>query len=412
MIINKFGGASVKDAPSVKRMAEICKMEIQQGVVVVSAMGKTTNLLEKITQSYFHGNDSEDFEVFVHLHKNIIHELKLNSKLSDDVDALFAHLKQKLCVPPGLDYDFEYDQIVPYGELISTKIIAAYLADQGLSVKWIDIRKFLRTNNTYRDARVDWDLSRELIKKEFEANPSNIIITQGFIGSDKNNLSTTLGREGSDFTAAILGNILDAEKVTVWKDVPGILCADPQWLPDAPKIEALSYLDAIELAFFGAKVIHPKTIKPLQNKGIPLQVRSFLNLNEKGTFINGKQINKIPPVYIKKEKQVLISIKPTDFSFIVEENLSHIFGVFAKHQIKVNLMQNSAISFSVSVDNDLGRVPKVIEELRTDYSVKYNEELELITIRHTIPGAEDMVLKNRTVLVEQKSRLVARYVVR
>lgn len=412
MKIHKFGGASVKDAVSVKRMAEICKQEIKQGVIIVSAMGKITNLLENLTRQYFYQQDTLAFQQFIDFHDQIIDDLQLGLDVRTSVKNIYKTLADKLDKNPGMNYDFEYDQIVSFGELVSSQIIAGYLLKQGMPVVLKDIRRSLRTNNVHRDAKVDWELSTSLISKEFITDNKTIIITQGFIGADKNNLPTTLGREGSDYTAAILGNVLNAQKVVVWKDVPGILCADPQWIPDAQKIDYLSYLDAIELAFFGAKVIHPKTIKPLQNKNIPLQVRSFINTNEPGTLINGRQAEDIPPVYIKKEQQVLISIKPFDFSFIVEENLSHIFGIMAQNQIKVNLMQNSAISFSVAVDNDLGRVANVIQELKKHYKVKYNEHLELITIRHNKPGAEQKVLSGRKILVEQKSRLVARYVVR
>ncbi|MBI9067821.1 MAG: aspartate kinase [Salinivirgaceae bacterium] len=414
MIINKFGGVSIKDTASVQRMAKICSNYILNGVIVVSAMGKMTNMLESLAQAYFAKKETKNiYNQFVEFHTIIIKQLfqDENHEVFKNVDVFFKALKDKLSQAPELNYDFEYDQIVPFGELLATTIVSQYLNLMGQKVIWRDIRKSLKTDHTYRDAKVDWKLSEGLTKTNFNDLENTIYLTQGYIGSDSNNMSTSLGREGSDYTAAILANILNAEKVVVWKDVLGVMCADPQWIPNAPIIPKLSYLDAIELAFFGAKVIHPKTIKPLQNKNIPLQVRSFISTDDEGTIINKFENFDIPPVYIKKEKQVLISIKPFDFSFIVEENLSHIFGILAAHQIKVNLMQNSAISFSIVVDNELGRVDKVIKELKKFYNVKYNELLELITIRHNKPGAEYLVLNGRKILVEQKSRMVARFVV-
>jgi aspartate kinase len=414
MIINKFGGASIKDVESINRMVQLCKTNIQSGILVVSAMGKTTNLLEKITLNYFRGESySNELSQFSAYHLNIMEQLfQVSQTVYFKFNQLFDELNAKLAQKPDANYDFEYDQIVPFGELASTLIFSEYLNQEGVPVSLIDIRRCLKTNKTYRNAKIDWQKSADLVLNEFTDTANLLYLTQGFVGADATNFTTTLGREGSDFTAAAIANLLNADKVVVWKDVPGILCADPDWLPNTPKIEQLSYLDAIELAFYGAKVIHPKTIKPLQNKKIPLQVRSFLNLNDSGTFISSYDNLQIPPVYIKKENQVLISIKPTDYSFIIEENLSHIFGILAKNQIAVNLMQNSAISFSISVDNDMFRVKKVIKELKEYYDVKYNDNLELLTIRHNKPGAEDLVLKNKTILVEQRSRTVARFLVR
>ena len=414
MIINKFGGASIKDSDSIKRMAEICKESISSGIIVVSAIGKTTNLLEKITLNYFNSNSFSDLlSEFILNHSNIIGKLfpkyyDITGKFKELTD----NLTQKLNQPSTTDYDFEYDQIVPYGEMVSSLIISEYLNEVGVSNIYRDIKDSLKTDTTYRDAKVDWKLSTKLVLGNFNEVHNKVYITQGFIAATGDNITTTLGREGSDFTAAALANILDAKRVVVWKDVPGIMCADPAWLPNTPKIEQLSYLDAIELAFYGAKVIHPKTIKPLQNKEIPLQVRSFIDTNDEGTLINSFDNLKMPPVYIKKENQILISIKPTDYSFIVEENLSHIFAILAKHQIKVSLMQNSAVSFSIIVDDEMYRVKKGIKELKEYYNVKYNDNLELLTIRHNKLGAEKLILDNKIILLEQRSRSVARFIVR
>jgi aspartate kinase len=414
MVVNKFGGASIKDAESVKRTTEICKHKISNGIIVISAMGKITNLLEELTLKYFknesYSGDLDSFKIF---HLDIISALfPTNHIVFSKATLFFELLIKKLESNPSIDYDYEYDQIVPFGELLSTLIISEYLNYLNHKVSLIDIRKLLKTNDTYRNAKVDWEVSSVNVNKEFKNLETKLYLTQGFIGTDQNGFNTTLGREGSDYTAAALAYILQAEKVVVWKDVPGIMCADPAWIPDTDKIEQLSYLDAIELAYYGAKVIHPKTIKPLQNKKIPLQVRSFLEQENEGTVINSFDNLTLPPVYIKKDDQVLISIKPTDYSFIVEENLSHIFSILAENKITVNLMQNSAVSFSIVVDNELFRIKNAITELKNCYNVKYNDNLELITIRHHISGAEYKVLNRRMVLVEQHTRSVARYLVR
>jgi len=408
MIINKFGGASIKDLQALEQMVSICKTQIHQGVIVVSAMGKMTNLLEMLTINYVNGQPFETFlNEFVSFHQTFLNKLfEPNHLVFSHFQELIHTLETKLSKKPGLNFDFEYDQIVPFGELVSSRIVHAYQNLKGVQSQWVDIRNVLKTDATYREGNVDWVLTTGLVSKQFNNFSGQLYLTQGFIGSDRNGLMTTLGREGSDFTAAILANCL------VWKDVPGIMCADPDWIPNADKIEKLSYTDAIELSYYGAKVIHPKTIKPLQNKSIPLQVRSFYDLENQGTLIAAFDNLVLAPVYIKKEKQVLVSIRPNDLSFIMEENLSHIFGILAKHQIRVNLMQNSAISFSITVDTNMDRVPNAIEELKKHYEVKYNEPLELITIRHHKPDAERLVTVNREVLLEQRSRSVARFVLR
>lgn len=413
MIVHKFGGASIKDGFSVKSMAEICREHIKTGVVVVSAMGKCTNLLEKVTKNYVNGEETAHLaKQFIKFHTNLCKELfDPNAPVFSFINDYSKQLRAKLDANPGLNYDFEYDQIVSFGELFSTKIIAEYLSLAGVDVQWVDIRDILKTDSTFREGKVNWGVSEKLVQQTIGRLKSKLVLTQGFIGADLNNITTTLGREGSDYTAAVLGTILNANQVVVWKDVPGVFCADPKWLPDATRLGSISYYEAIELAFFGAKVIHPKTIKPLQNKNIPLQVKSFINVHQKGTIIGDFDKQDLPPFYIRKEQQILISVMPKDFSFIMEENISHIFGIFARHQIKVNLMQNSALSFSVVVDGEMRRVMQSIDELKERYSIRYNENLELITIRHYFAGAEQKVLKGKKLMVEQKSRTVARYVV-
>lgn len=414
MIVNKFGGASVKDADSIKSMAKICESHINNGIIVVSAMGKTTNLLEKIADHYFSGLSTQTLiNKLETYYNNILEDLfDHGHSIFNELSDYFNEINSKISTKPGLNFDFEYDQIVPYGEIISTKIISAYLNSKSYKVVWKDIRNSLKTDSNYREGKVDWELSSSLIEQEFTDTEKVVYLTQGFIGIDINNLSTTLGREGSDYSAAILANVLNAEKVVVWKDVPGILCADPAWLPNSDKLDEISYLEAIELTFFGAKVIHPKTIKPLQNKNIPLQVRSFIDTNSNGTLINYTGKIQLPPVFIKKENQVMITIKPLDFSFIAEDNLSLIFNIFAENQIKVNVMQNSAISFTVAVDGEIDRVKNAIRELKKQFDVKYNDNLELISIRHTTQEAEAKVITGRKLMLEQRSRSTVRFVVR
>lgn len=414
MIINKFGGASVKDSTSIKRMAEICKQHIPNGIIVVSAMGKTTNLLEVLVQNYFESKDyTAELLMFQSFHTSIIEQLfPSNHAITGQFTNLLSGLQLHLTKKPSLNYDFEYDQIVSYGELASTIIVAAYLNHVGLPVIWRDARNSLKTDSTYREGTINWELSSKLIPADFPDFDKNIYLTQGFIGTDLNNLTTTLGREGSDYSAAIFANILNAERVIVWKDVPGVMCADPNWIPNPQKLETITYREAIELTFFGATVIHPKTLKPLQSKKIMLQVRSFLKPEEPGTFIGDVETGVMPPVFIRKQNQVLISISPLDLSFIVEENLSHVFSVFARFQIKVNLMQNSALNFSVSVNGEMQRVKPAIAELKQHYEVKYNDNLELITIRHYTTDIEKPVIGDRKIMVVQKSRTVARFLVR
>jgi aspartate kinase len=310
-------------------------------------------------------------------------------------------------------YDFEYDQVVSYGEIWSTIIVAEYLKKNFQYGDWCDIRENLLTDDRYRDANVLWSESAKRIKSIFDFSKERIYVTQGFIGGTTTGHTTTLGREGSDYTAAILANILDAECVVVWKDVPGILNADPKWLPDARKLDEISYREAVEMSFSGAKVIHPKTIKPLHNKNIPLYVRSFLTPEEKGTVIKVDAIlRKIMPVFIKKEDQILISILPKDFSFVMGDNLSRIFHSFISHGIKVNLVEASAVSIDVCVDDERPKVDSLILDLKEEYSAVYNEHVEMLSIRHYTPEALERITKGREILLEQKTRSTIRFVVR
>jgi aspartate kinase len=318
---------------------------------------------------------------------------------------------------PQRSYDYVYDQIVSVGELLSTKIVSAYLNAEHLTNTWLDVRSVIQTDNTYRNANINWKLTEQLVRELFAKNKalntSNYIVTQGFIGASSENFTTTIGREGSDFTAAILAYCLNAESVTIWKDVPGMLNADPKWFDDTQQLHHISYHEAVELAYYGATVIHPKTIKPLQNKKIPLLVKSFLDPNQQGTLVDGNTTeDELIPSFIFKMQQVLISISAKDYSFIVEDNLSQIFSQLSAHKITVNMMQNSAISFSICVDFNPFTTHQFIEELQKEYQVLYNENLELVTIRHYDAATIERVTANKQILVEQKSRNTARFVMK
>jgi aspartate kinase len=417
----KFGGASVKDAEAVRNVARVMGLFKGEPVmVVVSAMGKTTNALERLVNTWFYKteNPASILEEIKSYHYDILKNLFGNEShpVFDDINNTFVEIEWAIEDEAQRDYDFEYDQIVSIGELLSSKIVSAWLNEEGIQCQWKDVRDFLQTDNTYREGKVDWLLTENLAKQQltpfFEKNPSEVMVTQGFIGGTSENFTTTLGREGSDYTAAIIAYVLNAESVTIWKDVPGVLNADPKWFEDTVMIEQLSYHDAIELAYYGASVIHPKTIKPLQNKNIPLYVKSFIYPESKGTVINNFE-NELPvPSFIFKLNQVLISIKPKDFSFIVEENLVEIFKCFAKHRVKINVMQNSATSFTVSMDDDLRKIDAQVKELQQNFKVYYNRGLELITIRHYDQPTIDRVTKGKEILLELRTRTTMQMVVK
>ena len=416
MDVFKFGGASVNSAEGVRNFYKIVQSYKNESLIVVSAMGKTTNALEQIVDNFFHKKNDlvqNQFEEIKTYHIEIIKSLfsKKDTSSFAKIEVLFSELSSYLQKPTSLNYEFEYDQIVAYGEILSTTIISEYLLQKGVKNKWVDIRRYLKTNDTFGEAKIDWELSRQLIPTAFTFNDTFIYITQGFIGGTTSNITTTLGREGSDYTAAILANILDAQEVSILKDVPGVMNADPKWLPDAKQLKRISYQEAIELAFFGAKVIHPKTIQPIREKNIPMFVRSFLNFHEQGTMVSNTAMDKNLkiPIFIQKKNQLLISIRPKDYSFIIEENLGPIFLIIAKHRLKVNLTQNSAISFSLCVDNSKN-INKLIEALKADYEVRYNNKLELITICHYDTDSINKMTEGRNILLEQKSRDTAQYV--
>ena len=416
MRVFKFGGASVKDAESVKNVATILNTNTSKErlCVVVSAMGKTTNLLEEISKNYFNKVDtSNQLNLLKEYHFSICKNLfSNNDKFFEELHNVFVELEWILEEEPGMDFSFVYDQIVCLGEILSTKIIAAFLNNTGLNCNWVDARDLIKTDNTYREGKVDWDSTLSCTKEYFKKNSHQLILTQGFIGGTSENFTTTLGREGSDYSAAILAYCLDAKEVLIWKDVPGVLNADPKYFSNTFVLNHLSYQDTIELAYYGATVIHPKTIKPLQNKNIALKVKSFLNPNLEGTLIDGSNTTEHKPSYIVKRNQVVMSIFPKDFSFIIEDNLSEIFKVFSQKQVKINLMQNSAISFSVCINNDENKIQEVIPLLKNNYKVLFNEKLQLITIRYFNEETEISVLKNKEKILEQRSRHTLQVVVK
>jgi len=424
MKVFKFGGASVKDAEAVKNVARILStFPNEEIVVVLSAMGKTTNALEKVVKAYYEGKDAQvALQEIKDFHYEIIAELFHENEhpIYALINNTFVELEWAIEDPVSLAFDQIYDQIVSVGELLSSQIVSEYLSLCGIKNKWVDARDFIKTDDTYREGKLDWELSEKLTKEviisqmqQLEKNATGtVVITQGFIGSTSENFNITLGREGSDYTAAIIAYALDAEEVIIWKDVPGVLNADPKWFSNTVMLEHLSYQDAIELAYYGATIIHPKTIKPLQNKNIPLYVKSFLNPASRGTVISNEQDRISVPSFIFKVNQILISISPKDFSFIVEENLTGIFSLFADLHVKINVMQNSAISFSVCCDYDESKTPRLIEELRKYYKVLYNENLELVTIRYYDQATIDRVIESKQIILEQKSRTTAQLVMK
>jgi len=416
MKVFKFGGASVKDATGIKNLASIVSKEKASIIVVVSALGKTTNALELLLRSWIKGEKdyNEHLNNIYSYHSTIINELGLKDDASKMLtDNSFGTLKDYLFSAKKTDYDYEYDQIVSFGEVWSTIIVAGFLVKSGLPAEWADIKSVLITDERYRDANILWEESAGLIRNRFDFDRNRIFITQGFIGGTANGQATTLGREGSDYTAAVLANMLDAESVTVWKDVPGLLNADPKWLPDVQKLDEVSYREAVEMTFSGAKVIHPKTIKPLQNKNIPLFVKSFINPDGEGTIVNADpHLTRILPVFVRKEKQVLFSLLPRDFSFVMGENLSSIFHLFMDHGVKVNLVEASAVSIDVCVDDEKLKIDNMLSDLKSEYSAIYNDNVELLSIRHYTPEAIELITHDREILLEQRTRSTVRFVVR
>lgn len=415
----KFGGASVKDAPAIENLHNILRRYPNEHIVVViSAMGKTTNFLEKILSAYH--NQPQEVDALVdelqRNHEQVAIQLVPDpGAILDRLRKLFADLRTRLSVEPSGNYDFDYDQIVSYGELLSTTLISGYLNIAGILNTWVDARRLVRTDSTYREGVLDWKTTCQQVQQtvgDCFANQCNIVLTQGFIAGTAEHLTTTLGREGSDYSAAIIAYALDARNVTIWKDVPGLLNADPKRFPDAVKLDRIPYEEAVELSYYGASIIHPKTLKPLQNKQIPLFVKSFFQPEADGSVITKCPLNTEIPSFIVKDNQTLISIFPKDFSFIAVDNLSEIFALLSKYRIRIHLMQNSALSFSICTDAETARLKPCIKHLQEKYKVKYNENLQLITIRHYTQEAIDKIIGNREILVRQTSRTTIQFVVK
>lgn len=411
MQVFKFGGASVKDSDSVKNVAAILKkFATEPTVVVVSAMGKITNKLEELCKAYFNKDEGlvSIFEEIKAFHLGIANQLfpDKNHPIYNELENVFVEILWAIEENPDYSYNFHYDQLVSQGEVLSTKLISAYLNTCGLQNKWLDARGLIQTDNNYREGKVDYDLSQTLVANELlpMLQTTPLVITQGFIGGTSENYTTTLGREGSDYTAALLAYFTNATQVVIWKDVAGVLNADPKYFKNTKKIDELSYHDAIELTYYGASVIHPKTIKPLQNKRIPLYVKSFLKPDEPGTRITEDGKRNQATSYIFKTEQMLLSIQPKDFSFIAEENLSDIFSLFSKHHVRVNMMQNSAISFSVCVDDDRDKMELLINDLQAQFKVLYNAPVQLMTIRNYNQDTITKLSEKKIILLEQRSR--------
>lgn len=414
MQIFKFGGASVKDAKGVKNLAEVLKTVGYKNVlIVVSAMGKTTNALEVVIKNYFENKAQLNSAIqdVIKFHNNILLDLFENEShpIFKKTTNLFRELDDFLRTNKSPDYNYVYDQTISYGELVSTTIISAYLNNIGIKNNWIDARTHIKTDNYYRRANVNWEATQKNIISSLDKKILNI--TQGFLGSDANNFTTTLGREGSDYTAAIYAYCLNAERVTIWKDVPGVLNADPRYFENAQLLDQISYEEAIELAFYGASVIHPKTLQPLQRKEIPLYVKSFLNPKDNGTRV-GKGIALQPniPCFILKKNQVLISLSSLDFSYIVEDNISEIFQLLHTYKMKVDVIQNSAISFSVCVENIFNNLEKLLQHLKANFKVTCHENVSLYTIRHYNNDVLNKLEEGKTVLLKQLTQEIVQIV--
>ena len=426
MKVYKFGGASVRNADAVRNVAAIINNHDEGPlIVVISAMGKTTNMLEKLTGTYFSGELEvaksilEEIKTF---HLDIAAELfiRKDHTIFDIIERTFYHLYYYIRETRGKNYNYEYDRIVSTGEIISTQIVSEYLHQINIFNRWFNARDLIITDSNYRDAGVDWLKTEKAVKSKVLAwfskhnqDPKPVAITQGFVGGTTQGFITTLGREGSDYSAAIFAYTLGAEEVIIWKDVSGLLNADPKKLNNTILLKNISYQEAIELAYYGATVIHPKTLKPLLKKNIPLKVKSFYNPGLEGSIINKEFLNDNSHAsYIFKSNQILLSIFPKDFSFIAEQNLSRIFSEFARAGIKINLMQNSALSFSVCFDEDKIKTLPLLKNLKKIYHVKYNTRVELITIRHYEKANLEEILEGKEILLEQKSRITLQWVVK
>ena len=406
MQVFKFGGASVNSVQRIKNVADILsRFKNEKTLVVISAMGKTTNALEKVVEAFYAGEKEKALQLFDQIktdHLSISKELI--SKPVEQLNNFFTEVEWLLHDKPARAFDYYYDQVVCIGELLSTTIVSYYLNETGIPNQWVDVRDIFRTDDNFRDASIDWTFTKgkieTVIKPMFEKN--NMIISQGFIGSTDENESTTLGREGSDYTAAVFANMLDATVQTIWKDVPGVMNADPKQFPEAEFIGELNYNEVIEMAFYGAQVIHPKTIKPLQNKGIPLCVKCFLDPTSKGTFIHDKHINHLPPIIVLKQNQVLFQLSSQDFSFVGEKPISQLYEMLAEIKVKPNLLQTGAVSILLCLDDKEEKIDKLATSAAKIFDVQLEKGLTLLTIRHYTEKLLAEMTKGKTVVLRQQ----------
>ncbi|CAM1349373.1 aspartate kinase [Tenacibaculum insulae] len=413
MRIFKFGGASVKDAAGVKNVVRVLQHEGGENVlVVISAMGKMTNAFEDVIDAYFYkkSNLKATISIVKDFHYKMLNDLFGSThKTYEKVDDLLGDLSGFMARNKSNDYNYVYDQMVGFGELLSTTIVSAYLSETGVFNKWLDVRDYIKTDVTYRDAKINWELTEQIIKENIVTSQLNI--TQGFLGGVGVE-TTTLGREGSDYTAGVFAYCLNADSVTIWKDVDGVLNADPRVFTETELLNEISYTEAIEMAFYGASVIHPKTIQPLEQKNIPLYVRSFEDLTNKGTCVGrGKKITPEAPCFIVKKNQILVSISAKDFSFMVESNISDVFKKLDEHQLKVNLIQNSAISFSVCIDDKYNNFDAFYNALKTKFNIKSYKAVTLYTIRHFNDAAIQKIRKKGTSIIRQINTETAQLVI-
>lgn len=414
----KFGGASVRDAENIKNVASI--LNAYKGdkiLIVVSAMGKTTNALEEVVKAFYQktGALESNLQKVKDNHEKVITDLLEDpAQVRGELNDLFVEIEWLVEEDVKDSYDYIYDQIVSIGELLSSKVLNAYLNSSGLNSAWLDVRDIIKTNDSYRGAKVNWEstaqLSKAAIEKTFET--ADVIVTQGFIGSTEDNQTTTLGREGSDFTASILSYCIDAKEMSIWKDVPGVLTADPRLFKNPIKLDKISYQEAIEMTYYGAKVIHPKTIKPLENKGIKLYVKPFNDPTGDGTLISTEGSDHYPPVIVVEKNQILISISSNNFSFIAEDHLASIFSLLDKHRLKVNLMRNTAISFIVCITEEADRIALFKEALEKEFTVTQERDLELITVRHFNDETVQSLIKSKMVLLEERHMGTIQMVIR
>ena len=411
MKVFKFGGASINSVERIKNTGDIIEsFSGEKLLIIISAMGKTTNALEKVVHAFFEGRKEDALQLFEQVKESHLNTLKYMITLNwqhaeNQLKDFFTEVEWLLHDKPVREYDYYYDQIVCCGELLSTALVSIYLNERGIKNKWIDVRDIVRTDDNFRDAYIDWNYTQQKVKADIEPlfAEFDIVITQGFIGATDENESTTLGREGSDFSAAIFANILDAESQTIWKDVEAVMSADPKEFPDAKNIYALSYREVVEMAYYGAQVIHPKTIKPLENKNIPLHVRCFLNPALPGTVISSKPVHNLPPLIVLKNDQVLMELSSKDFSFVEEKPMSRLHEMFAAIKISPNLSQNGAISLLCCLDDKPEKIEKLALAASEIFNVQIQKNLTLLTIRHYTEEKIQELTKGKTIVLEQKT---------